>query len=235
MRTIDQLAAGLAALQHRKTCFWGDKQFMTSAETGSSSQVTDPNNETLYGMLFQNSLDGLMLTSPDGAILDANPSACRIMGRTREEILKEGRQGLIDLSDPRLAPLIEERARTGKAHGELRARRKDGSFFPVEFSSVVFENPDGGLRTCLIIRDISERKSAELERERLFQELQGVLARIKGLSGLLPICASCRKIRDKQGFWHDLEIYIRQHTDADFTHGICPDCRRRLYPETLPK
>jgi len=202
--------------------------------TQSSNESAYPHSESLYGMLFQNSLDGLMLTSPDGTILDANPSACRIFGRTREEILREGREGLIDSSDPRLAPMIEERKQTGKAHGELTGRRKDGTTFPIEISSVVFENSDGHLRTCIMIRDISERKAAEAERDRLIRELQSALARVKYLSGILPICASCRKIRDKEGFWHDLEIYILQHTDADFTHGICPDCRRRLYPETLP-
>jgi PAS domain S-box-containing protein len=63
-----------------------------------------PQNENLYGLLFQNSLDGLMLTAPDGSILDANPAACRILGRTREE--SEGHQGLMDSSDPRLAVLV---------------------------------------------------------------------------------------------------------------------------------
>jgi len=200
--------------------------------TDPSSQNLDRTAASLYEMLFQNSLDGIMLTVPDGTILDANPAACRIMGRTREEILQEGRLGLIDSSDPRLAIVIEERKRTGRAHGELRARRKDGTLFPLEMSSVVFANAEGDARTCLIIRDISERKAAEAERERLIGELQEALARVKTLSGLLPMCASCRKIRDKQGAWHNLESYIRQHTEADFSHGICPECRRRLYPES---
>lgn len=183
-------------------------------------------------MLFHNSLDGIMLTAPDGRILDANPAACRILGRTREQILEEGRAGLIDNTDPRLEGYVAERKKTGKAHGELIARRTNGTFFPIEFSSVVFSGPEGDARTCLIIRDISARKIAEKERERLIQELQQALARVKTLSGLLPICASCHKIRDGQGNWHVLENYIRQNTGADFTHGICPDCRRKLYPET---
>ena len=176
-----------------------------------------------------------MLTSPDGVILDANPSACQILGRTREEILQEGRAGLIDTSDPRLEALIEQRKRTGRAHGELMARRKDGTMFPVEVSSVVFENREGDPRTCLIMRDISDRKGAEAERERLIRELQEALAKVRTLSGLLPICASCRKIRDKQGAWQHLEVYIRKNSEADFTHGICPDCRRTLYPETISR
>ena len=190
-------------------------------------------SESLYGLLFQNCLDGIMLTAPDGSILDANPAACRILGRTREEILHEGRQGLIDASDPRLEILIAERQRSGRAHGELRARRKDGTLFPIEISSVVFQSPEGNSRTCIIIRDITGRRAAEAERERLISELQDALGRVKSLSGLLPMCASCRKIRDKQGAWHNLEAYIRNHTEADFSHGICPDCHRALYPETI--
>jgi len=207
---------------------------MTPNKTPAAATRDVPlNNEELYGMLFQHSLDGFMLTAPDGSILDANPAACRILGRTRSEILREGRQGLIDSADPRLPALIAERQRTGRAHGELSARRKDGTLFPIEFSSVVFKNHEGNSRTCLIIRDITERKAAEAERDRLIAELQEGLSRVKALSGLLPICASCRKIRDKEGEWHNLEVYIRNHTEADFSHGICPDCRRELYPETL--
>jgi PAS domain S-box-containing protein len=202
-------------------------------KTMEASSQGIASGEALYRLLFQNSLDGLMLTAPDGSIIDANPAACRIMGRTKEEILQEGRQGLIDASDPRLAVLVAERQRTGRAHGELRARRNDGSFFPIEISSVVFQSPQGEARTCIIIRDITERIESEAERERLIQELQEALRSVKSLSGLLPMCASCRKIRDKEGAWHNLEAYIRNHTEADFSHGICPDCRRTLYPETL--
>jgi PAS domain S-box-containing protein len=200
---------------------------------GNAPESQPSSAEGLYELLFQNSLDGLMLTAPDGSIFDANPAACRILGRTRDEILQARREGLVDVSDPRLAELIAERNRTGHAHGELTARRKDGTLFPIEISSMVFDNTDGAARTCMIIRDISERKAAETERERLIFELQQAVARVRTLSGLLPMCASCRKIRDVEGEWSDLESYIREHTTADFTHGICPECRRRLYPETI--
>lgn len=206
---------------------------MTSEKATNGGSGIASQSEALYRLLFENCMDGIMKTSPDGLILDANPAACAIFQRTREEIIAAGREGLIDISDPRLPELIEQRRLTGKAHGELNGRRKDGSLFPVEFSSVVFENLQGEARTCLIIRDISERKAAEVERERLIQELQDTMARVNTLSGLLPICASCKKIRDEQGHWHHLEIYIRSHSEAEFSHGICPDCQRRLYSEDL--
>ncbi|HYM77417.1 MAG TPA: PAS domain S-box protein [Candidatus Dormibacteraeota bacterium] len=199
----------------------------TTTEKGTSLF----SDETPYRLLFEHGMDGMMLTTPDGAILDANPAACRMFERSREEIVAAGRDGLMDSSDPRMAALLEERQQTGKTYGELSARRKDGTLFPVEMSSVVFQGPEGKSRTCLIIRDISQRKTAEAEREWLIRELQEAAAKVKNLSGLLPICASCKKIRDEAGKWHHLEVYIRDHTEADFSHGICPDCRRRLYPE----
>lgn len=189
------------------------------------------NDETPYHQLFEHGMDGMMFTAPDGIILDANPAACRMFQRTLEEIIVSGRTGLMDNSDPRMAVLLEERQRTEKVHGELTARRKDGTLFPVEISSMIFSDAGGQSRTCLIIRDIGERKTAEHERERLIGELQDALAKVKSLSRLLPICASCQKIRDEVGKWHLLEVYIRNHTEADFSHGICPDCRKRLYPD----
>jgi hypothetical protein len=67
--------------------------------------------------------------------------------------------------------------------------------------------------------------------ERLKRKIAEALANVKVLSGLLPVCASCKKIRDDKGYWSQIETYIRDHSEADFSHGICPECVRRLYPE----
>ena len=139
--------------------------------------------EIRYRLLFENSMDGILLTAPDCRIFDANPSACAILGRTREQIVAAGREGLLDTGDPALASMIEERKRRGKVHGELTARRPDGSQFPMEMSSVIFSDADGNEFTCMIIRDVSRRKSAEAERERLLNELTDASAKIKKSSG----------------------------------------------------
>jgi PAS domain S-box-containing protein len=80
--------------------------------------------------------------------------------------------------------------------------------------------------------DITQRITIEQEREKLITELREALAKIKILSGLLPMCAWCKKIRDDNGYWKKVETYIREHTDATFTHGICPDCLKKVDPET---
>lgn len=78
--------------------------------------------------------------------------------------------------------------------------------------------------------EIAEREQAENDRTRLITELQNALAKVKLLSGLLPICASCKRIRDDKGYWRQIEVYIREHSEAEFSHGICPDCVTKLYP-----
>jgi len=86
-----------------------------------------------------------------------------------------------------------------------------------------------------LIDYIAALKQAEKERENLIRQLQEALANIKTLSGLLPICFSCKQIRDDKGYWNQIDTYIRDHTDAEFTHGICPACVTKLYPEYAPE
>ncbi len=82
-----------------------------------------------------------------------------------------------------------------------------------------------------LIMEIAERQKIEEELENMIIELQDALTKVKTLTGLLPICASCNKIRDDKGFWQQVEVYVRDHTEANFTHSICPECATRLYPE----
>lgn len=87
----------------------------------------------------------------------------------------------------------------------------------------------------LQIRRAIEKRQAEEAREKLVRELQEALVRIKTLSGMLPICMSCKKIRDDRGYWNQLEAYISEHSEAEFSHGYCPECAKRLYPEYFPR
>jgi PAS domain-containing protein len=115
---------------------------------------------------------------------------------------------------------------------EARILRKNGSSFPVEICGRTVPYRGGNERIAAV-RDISERKQDEQERERLIRELQDALAKIKTLHGLLPICAHCKKIRDDKGSWNHLEKYVAERTEAVFSHGICPECAKKHYPEYL--
>jgi AmiR/NasT family two-component response regulator len=78
--------------------------------------------------------------------------------------------------------------------------------------------------------DLAELRRLNAELDARNQELEQALAEVKTLSGLLPICASCKKIRDDDGQWQDVTVYVQEHTQADFTHSLCPDCLAKLYP-----
>jgi len=81
----------------------------------------------------------------------------------------------------------------------------------------------------IVLTDITERKQIEKEREKLIDELQSALKKIKTLKGIVPICSNCKKIRDDAGYWNILESYIQKHSNASFSHGICPECSDKLY------
>jgi len=155
-----------------------------------------------------------------------------------------GRPASAFIEDPALFRRIvhpDDLAEFKRHHQEVKVRRAAGE---LEFRIVL---PDGSIRwmghACQPVRDdegrfigtrgsnrdITKRKAAEQERERLIAELQASLAKVKLLSGFLPICASCKKIRNDAGYWQQIEIYIRDHSEAEFSHGICPDCGKKLY------
>ncbi len=86
-----------------------------------------------------------------------------------------------------------------------------------------------------IHRDDTARHLAALERERLISQLRGALAEVQRLGGLLPICAQCKRIRDDKGYWNQVEAYIAERTGAEFSHGICPECARKTFPDFADK
>ncbi len=120
-------------------------------------------SEAKFRAFFESSMDGILLTVPDGRILAANPAACSIFGMTEEEICAAGRYGLVDESDPKLQDYLDERKRIGKTKGELTMLRKDGTKFPADITTSVFRDAKGDERTSMIIRDITERKRIEQE------------------------------------------------------------------------
>lgn len=95
----------------------------------------------------------------------------------------------------------------------------------------VLRGGDGQRQIGGLSFDITERKQAEQERERLLSELQEAVSAVKTLKGLIPICASCKNIRDDEGYWKQIEFYLCEHSELEFTHGICPACLERLYPD----
>ncbi|MBN2466893.1 MAG: PhnD/SsuA/transferrin family substrate-binding protein [Deltaproteobacteria bacterium] len=190
-----------------------------------------------YRSLFESTPDAIFLATRDG-FLDCNTAALKIFGYpAKNEFLT---RSVVDLSPHNQADGKESRAaaseymhkalREGSAFFEWIHKKKDGTLFPTE---VMLNKVDFSGKEILqaLIRDVSKRKQVEDERESLIVELKNALAQVKTLTGLLPICAQCKKVRDDTGYWNQIENFIRDHTEADFSHSICPDCARKLYPE----
>lgn len=112
--------------------------------------------------------------------------------------------------------------------------RSDGTCCPMDISIATIDW-DNKKAILLTFRDSTERKKSDEEREKLLSELQKALENNKILTGLLPICAACKKVRDDGGYWQQIEEYLNSHSDAEFKQGICPDCMRKFYPLYVKK
>lgn len=180
-------------------------------------------------ILVDQSRDGIVVIDQDGKVYEANRRFAAMLGYTVEEI-----QHLhvwdwdFQWSKARLLEKLRDVDDAGD-HFETVHKRKDGSLYEVEISTngAVYQNRK--LVFC-ICRDVTERKRSEEERKQLIQELQTALAEVKTLRGIIPICTQCKKIRDDDGYWQRVEQYIEERSDVLFTHGICDECAKRLYP-----
>lgn len=170
-------------------------------------------------------------------IADVNPSMTAILGFSREEMLGSS---LFDsrFIDERNAELnleqILRRKRGLSGSYEVTLKHKNGGSVPILINAVptTVDAAAGKVRQSLaVLTDLTELKKAAAEREQLISQLQEAAANIKTLTGLLPICAGCKKIRDHQGRWSPVEVYVSAHTTAAFSHGMCPDCIKAYYPD----
>ena len=188
-------------------------------------------SERRFRALVDASPDGIFLESARGEILDCNEAALRMFGYSREEMLGLSIADLVPEEFAASLPEeIPEEDTTGDELVERENVRKDGTVFPTEITTKYYDV--GGRRRLLAyLRDITERKQKERRQQELVEELRTALSRVKQLSGLLPICSSCKKIRDDSGYWKQVEDYISEHSGALFSHGICPECYAKMYPE----
>ncbi|GAB4109121.1 MAG: hypothetical protein Kow001_08650 [Acidobacteriota bacterium] len=150
----------------------------------------------------------------------------------------EGWQSLLHPDD---RPLVKEAARlheegaTPRFSVEHRMRSKAGEWrWILNWGCIVARSPEGKpLRAVGTHLDITERKRKELEKELIIGRLQRVLARLRPLRGIIPICSGCHRARTLDEKWISLSALLQLHADVDFSHGLCPDCSQRLYPGLL--
>jgi PAS domain S-box-containing protein len=188
--------------------------------------------EEKFSKAFRSSPYAIVLTRlSDGTVLEANDAFCAISGYSPAEVLGKSTFDLHLWTRPEdRAQIVADLARTGRIQGrELPFLMRSGDVATGLLSAEIIVI-NGASCILAIVADITARKRAEKEREQLIAELQDALSRIRTLSGLLPICACCKKIRNDEGYWEQIEGYIQDRSDAEFSHGICPDCARNLYP-----
>jgi len=181
-----------------------------------------------YKAVFDLSMDALLVVeSGSRTIMEANDAVSALLGYGKREVVGKS------FSDLFLEGSSEPLAMYGSVVS-AEFRRKDGSAAVLDLTAALI--PWAAESVILVtLRDASDRIRAEQERENLIRELEDALDKIKTLKGLLPICAHCKRIRDDRGYWAQVETYIEAHSLAEFSHGICPECVRKYYPEVFKK
>jgi PAS domain S-box-containing protein len=188
---------------------------------------------------INSTVGGLIITDLNGTIRFVNPSFCKMFDYAHDDTIGMNAADLFSTKEIRTFSDVVAIIDISKDDTqEFIVENKEGRSFVVEVSASNVTSRTGELvgRMASFV-DITKRKEIEADREKLIGKLQDALAKIKTLRGIIPICASCKKIRDDKGYWNKLENYIREHSEADFSHGICPECVKELYPELegLPK
>jgi PAS domain S-box-containing protein len=175
----------------------------------------------------------------DWAMRYLSPGVKRLTGYSPEELL--GSEGIVfgELIHPDDVQNVKEEVDAAVLEGrrykvEWRLRHRDGTYRWVwEQGTLIREGEEAGLLEGFIC-GIDEEKRLRIEKEQAMSALEKTMSELKQLQGIIPVCSSCHKVRNDQGGWEMMELYIRNHTDADFSHGICPDCIQDLYPELHP-
>jgi PAS domain S-box-containing protein len=191
-------------------------------------------SRALYAELFDFAPLSYFTLEAQGLIVDVNLAGTQLLGWGKAFLLNKSFQNFLCL-ESRLqfgGFLSEVLSSPEKRACELHLLRAGHPLLEAHVEAILQPlHVDVGIRIQLALLDVTERKRAESEKEALLKALEDSLAKVKRLSGMLPICSSCKRIRDDQGYWQQVEEYIRDHSEAEFSHGICPECTEKLYPE----
>ncbi|HAM49409.1 MAG TPA: hypothetical protein DCP92_01425 [Nitrospiraceae bacterium] len=183
---------------------------------------------------------GVFIISADGKPFYANKLARDMLGKgifpnVKKEQLSEVYEAYIEGTDElypaEKMPIIQALSGVSSRISDMEIRKPEGNIFLDVFGTPIYDENKVLKFAVTAFANITDRKRGEQEREQLITELQKALAEIKTLRGILPICCSCKKIRDDKGLWTQMEAYVREHTEADFTHGYCPECAKKALEE----
>lgn len=183
-----------------------------------------------YADLYDFAPMGCFSLAADGTIIEVNLTGASLVGIERARLLDRRFTSLVSEADQPGFKAFLEKVFAGEGRPFCEVSLPGATTAPlfVRIEAVTWRDQ----QECrAVVLDVTDRHRAEAERERLIQELQTALARVKQLSGLIPICAGCKRIRDDKGYWEQVESCLQHHSEATFTHSLCPDCIKRCYPE----
>jgi PAS domain S-box-containing protein len=166
---------------------------------------------------------GYFNLAADSSILEVNLAGARLAGIERTRLVKRRFVSLVSERDRQDFEVYLKRIFRGGGRGTFEGEFSSGGTVPIQIQMEAVVSADG-MEARATVFDITDRYEADLERSQLIAKLQAALDQVKLLSGMLPICASCKKIRNDEGYWSQIEHYIADHSEATFSHGICPDC-----------
>lgn len=179
--------------------------------------------------IVESSADAIYGKNLDGMIVSWNQAAERIYGYSAEEIIGKSITVLFPHRRAEELLVIKTAVRRGEivSLADTERLHKSGRIIPVAITVSPIKNVSGKIiGASASARDITQQKQTEYERQQLIETLTAKTKEIHTLAGLLPICASCKRIRDDKGYWQKVEIYISEHSGAIFSHGLCPECIR---------
>jgi len=191
-------------------------------------------SEALSRLVVEHSDDIITIRDGEGRIRYTNPSFQRVMGYAQEEVIGSTGFELLHPEDrPNVESAMSEFWKTPGARDSIqyRARHANGSWVSIEVVAYNLLDHPEIQGVVLNGRDISNRKRDEAVKDQLIWELRQALAGVNTLAGVLPICASCKKIQSEDGNWQQIEVYIRDRAQVEFSHGICPECSQLWFPE----
>ena len=188
--------------------------------------------------LVRDSNDAITVQDFDGRILEWNKGAVKMYGWSEAEALHMNIQEIVppDKSDEALSVIKKIAAGSEIRSFETKRMTADGRVLDVWLTATALLNDEGEpLSVATTERDITERNHAEKEKIELIKQLQKALAEVKTLRGIIPICMICKQIRDDKGYWEEVEVYVHKHSEANFSHGICPNCLKKKFPKIYEK
>jgi len=212
------------------------KREITEAQVRREHQQTAKalrESEKRYRTLAEAAQDMIFIISRDDLVEYVNTSAARLFHQRPEEIIGKTRASLFppEVSREHLRSLQKIFETGTPQYAESKAALVEKVIWLGTWLVPLIDDTGQVTAVMGLARDITNQKWLEEDKQKLLNRLQKAFTQISTLNGLLPICSVCKKIRDDKGYWQQVENYIQTHTDATFTHGVCPDCFPKLYPE----